>query len=126
MIARLARANAAHLFGAFVVMGLWAWFANSGHGTEAALSAAALQGTLSACVTLTLKTFIDKIAPRFAGPAALVLPPLAAFALVGGVLAILHGLNGTPEPLATIALPLAAATAYAAVYSYALWRGRQT
>jgi hypothetical protein len=26
--------------------------------------------------------------------------------------------------LATVALPLAAATAYAAVYTYALWRGR--
>ena len=121
----LARSHLAHLLGAFVVMAGWAFFANRGHALSDALAAAALQGALSAAVTLSLKTFIEKIAPRFTGSAALVLPPLLAFCIVGGVLVLLHRLNGTPEILATVALPLTAATVYAAVYNLALWKRRR-
>ncbi|GAB4362937.1 MAG: hypothetical protein Kow00114_18590 [Kiloniellaceae bacterium] len=120
----LAHSHFAHLLGAFVVMGSWAFFANRGHAAADALTAAVLQGTLSAAVTLSLKTFIEKVAPRFTGSAVLLVPPLAAFAVVGGILTLLHRLNGTPELLATVALPLTAATGYAAVYNYALWRRR--
>ncbi|WP_340116366.1 hypothetical protein [Pelagibius sp. 7325] len=122
----LAHSLLAHLTGAFLVMGSWAFFANRGHAFDAAVTAAALQGTISACVTLSLKTFIERIAPRFAGRAALAVPPLAAFTLVGAVLTLLHSLNGTPELLATIALPLVAATGYAAVYNFAIWKKRRT
>ncbi|GAB4235667.1 MAG: hypothetical protein Tsb0032_40870 [Kiloniellaceae bacterium] len=120
----LAHSHLAHLAGAFLVMGSWAFIANRDHAVDEALTAAVLQGTLSACVTLTLKSFIEKIAPRFSGHAALALPPLLAFCLVGGVLILLHRVSGTPELLATVALPLAAATVYAAVYNLALWKRR--
>ena len=121
----LAHSHFAHLAGAFVVMGSWAFFANRGHALGEAVTAALLQGTLSACVTLSLKTFLEKIAPRFSGRAALAMPPLAAFLVVGAVLTLVHSLNHTPELLATIALPLAAATGYAAVYNVALWKKRR-
>jgi hypothetical protein len=121
----LARSHGAHLTGAFVVMGGWAFFANSGHGPGDALAAAALQGTLSALVTLSLKSFIERIAARLPGATAVALPPLAAFGVVGVVLMLLHRLGGTPEIFRTVALPLIAATSYAAIYSYLLWRRRR-
>ena len=121
----LARSHGAHLAGAFVVMGGWAFFANSGHGPDDALAAAALQGTLSALVTLSLKSFIERIAARLPGAAAVALPPLATFGVVGVVLMLLHRLGGTPEIFRTVALPLTAATSYAAVYGYLLWRRRR-
>ena len=124
-LAALARSSFAHLAGAFLVMGSWAFFANYGHGVGDALAAAVLQGVLSALVTLSLKTFVEKIAPRFSGRAALVLPPLAAFVIVGAVLILAHRVAATPEVPGTIALPLAAATGYAAVYNAALWRRRR-
>ena len=124
-LAALASSHLAHLAGAFFVMGSWAFFANRGHAFADAATAAVLQGALSALVTLSLKTFIEKVAPRSSGRAALVLPPLAAFVLVGAVLILVHRVGGTPEVAGTIALPLAAATAYAAVYSYALWKSRR-
>jgi len=124
-LATLARSHLAHLAGAFLVMGSWAFVANRGHGVESAMAAALLQGAMSALVTLSLKTFIEKLALRMSGGAALAVPPVAAFAAVGLVLILLHRLNGTPEVVATIALPLTAATGYAAGYSYTLWRCRK-
>src|SRR5690606_14691864 len=112
-----ARSHSAHLAGAFFVMGSWAFFANYGHGPGDALAAALLQGVLAALVTLSLKTFVEKIASRFSGRAALVLPPLAAFVIVGAVLILVPRVAATPEVAGTIALPLAAASAYAAVYN---------
>ncbi len=106
-------------------MGGWGFFANSGHGVEAALTAGMVQGTLSVCITLTLKTIVDRLAPRFAGRAALWAPPALAVLIGGGLLLALHRLSGTPELLLTIALPLTVATGYAAIYSYTLWRLRQ-
>ena len=121
----LAQSHLAHLTGAFVVMGSWAFFANSGHAFDDALTAAVLQGSLSALITLTLKTFIEKVAPHLSGRKTLWIPPLAAFTVVGLGLMLLHHLSGTPEILATIALPLTAATVYAAVYNFTLWRTRR-
>lgn len=121
----LARSHVAHLAGAFLVMGSWAFFANRGHPLADAATAAVLQGVLSALVTLTLKCFIETIAPRFSGWAALLLPPLLTFAVVGTLLIVVHRVGGTREAAGTIALPLAAATGYAAVYNVALWKKRR-
>ena len=125
MIARLARSNLAHMLGAFLVMGGWALFANHAHGFAAALPAAILQGLLSAGITLTLKTVIERLAPRFAGVAALFAPPLIAAGLSAVLLTTLHHLAGTPEILATVALPLTVATSYAAIYNYSLFAMRR-
>jgi hypothetical protein len=125
MIARLARSSAVHMLGAFLAMGSWALFANRAHGLAAALPAAVLQGALSACITLTLKTVVERLAPRFAGLAALCAPPLIAAGLSAALLTTLHSLAGTPEVLATVALPLIVATSYAAIYNTSLWAARR-
>jgi len=122
---RLAGSSFAHVLGAFFVMGSWGFFANSAHGAEAAITAGIVQGVLSACITLTLKTFVERLAPRFSGRAALWGPPALAALIAGALLTMLHRLSGTPEVLYTVALPLSAATGYAAIYNYTLWRSRK-
>jgi hypothetical protein len=125
VIARLAKSNLAHMAGAFLAMGGWALFANRTHGLAAALPAAVLQGALSAGITLTLKTVVERLAPRFAGMAALFAPPLIAAGLSAALLTTLHRLAGTPEVLATVALPLTVAASYAAIYNTSLWAARR-
>ena len=122
---RIARSHLSHALGAFCAMGAWAFFANSGHALGEAFTAAVLQGALSACITLTLKTIIEKLAPRFVGRTALWAPPALAACLSASLLTLLHSLNGTPEILLTVALPLSIATSYAAIYNYALWKQRR-
>jgi hypothetical protein len=125
MIARLARSHAVHALGAFIAMGSWAFFANRAHGLPAALTAGALQGVLSAGITLSLKTTVERLAPRFHGAAALWAPPALAALVSAGLLTALHALSGTPEILATVALPLTVATSYACLYNISLWKLRR-
>lgn len=122
LLGRIARSHAGHALGAFCAMGGWAYIANSAHRPEEALTAALLQGLLSAAITLTLKTAIEKLAPRFAAGTALWAPPLLAACLSAGLLTLLHSLAGTPEVFLTIVLPLSVATIYATVYNYTLWK----
>lgn len=107
---------------AFLAMGGWAVFANRTHAMPAPLLAGAVQGVLSACITLFLKRIIDCAAARLSGLAALILPPLIAFIISVSLLTAIHTLAGTPEVLATLAVPLTVATTYAAIYNYALWK----
>ena len=124
-LARLARSGAVHMGFAFLAMGGWAVFANREHAMPAPLLAGAVQGTLSACITLFLKRVVEAIAAHLTGVVALAVPPLAAFAISVTLLVTLHTLAGTPEILATIAVPLTVATSYAALYNYALWKHRK-
>ena len=124
-LVRLARSGAVHMGFAFLAMGGWAVFANREHAMPAPLLAGAIQGTLSACITLFLKRVVEAIGARLTGIAALAFPPLAAFAISVTLLVTLHTLAGTPEVLATIAVPLTVATSYAALYNYALWKHRK-
>lgn len=120
-LARLARSSPIHMLGAFLLMGGWAVFANSGHPMPVPLVAGLVQGGLSACITLVLKRAIEALAARFDGLAALVSPPAIALLVSASLLSAIHRLAGTPEILATIALPLTVATSYAAVYNLSLW-----
>ena len=124
-LARLARSGAVHMGFAFLAMGGWAVFANREHAMPAPLLAGVVQGTLSACITLFLKRVVEAIAARLTGVVALAVPPLAAFAISVTLLVTLHTLAGTPEVLATIAVPLTVAASYAALYNYALWKDRK-
>ena len=124
-LARLARSSAVHMGFAFLAMGGWAVFANRGHAMPAPLIAGIVQGVLSACITLFLKRVVEAIAARLTGLPALAVPPLAAFAISMTLLVTLHRLAGTPEILATIAVPLTVATTYAALYNFALWKDRK-
>jgi hypothetical protein len=118
----LARSSIVHVAVAFLAMGGWAVFANRAHAFPQPLVAGLVQGALSGAITLVLKRMIEAIATRLAGIAALVLPPLIAVALSLAILTTIHTLAGTPEILATIALPVGVTALYSTLYAVALWR----
>ena len=120
----LTRSTAAHVGFAFVAMGGWALFANSGHGLAAALAPAVAQGLLSGAITLVLKRTLEAMSARLRGPGAYMLPPLVTAAVILAVLTAVHTLLGTPEIARTIAVPWSVSTLYAIVYTAALVRGR--
>ena len=113
-----------HVAVAFVGMGGWAFFANRAHGA-AAIGPALAQGTMSGVITLVLKRALEAFAARLSGWLAYVLPPLATASAILAVLVAVHGLIGTPEIAATIAVPWGVSTLYAIVYTAALARGRR-
>jgi hypothetical protein len=120
-LAKLARASAVHVGVAFLAMGGWTLFANRTHGS-AAIVPALVQGTASGLITLVLKRVLEAFSARLSGPLAYVLPPLATASVILALLIAVHRLIGTPEILATIAVPWSVSTAYAMLYTAALRR----
>jgi len=116
----LADRNIAHMAAGFLLMGSWAAFANRAHPMPAPLLAGAVQGTLTAIITLGLKRMVEALAARLSGIAALALPTAAACAASATILATVHTLAGTPEVLATLAVPTTVATLYAALWAWRL------
>jgi hypothetical protein len=123
-IRRLARHGTVHVLVAFLAMGGWAVLANAGHPLSQRMVAGIVQGAMSACLTFFLKTVVDALARRLTGRTALWLPPLVACLASTMMLVAAHRLNGTPEILKTIAVPLLVSTSYAALYSYSIFRKR--
>jgi hypothetical protein len=120
-LAKLARASAVHVGVAFVAMGGWALFANRAHGA-AALVPGLVQGTISGLITLVLKRVLEAFSARLSGPLAYVAPPLTTASVILALLIGVHRLIGTPEILATIAVPWSVSTGYAILYTAALRR----
>ena len=120
-LAKLARASAVHVSVAFVAMGGWTLFANRAHG-GAAFVPALVQGTISGLITLVLKRVLEAFSERLSGPPAYLLPPLATGSVILALLIGVHRLIGTPEILATIAVPWSVSTGYAIIYAAALRR----
>ena len=118
----LLQSKALHGAGGFVLMGLWAGFANRGHPMPAPLLAALVQGAITATITLFLKSVIEAIFARNTGWRQIALPPLAAFSLSLSLLVLLHSLAGTPALWATISVPLGVSTLYAFLYTLTLDR----
>lgn len=114
-----------HMFGAFVAMGGWAFFANRLHPFDVAIKSALLQGLLSATITFFMKKALEALAARFQRQnlkrAALILPPLIVCSFSLAVLVGAHSVIGTPELLATVSIPFSVAFSYACLYSYRLW-----
>jgi hypothetical protein len=106
---------------AFLAMGGWALFANRAHGAGAVLPALA-QGVLSGAITLGLKRTLEALSPRLPGALAYVAPPLVTASVILAGLWGVHRLIGTPEVLATIAVPWSVSTLYAIVWSALLAR----
>ena len=117
IIARLAACTPVHVAVGFAAMGGWAVWVNAGHGMRAALLAGLVQGALSGALTLGLKRSVDWIRPRIAGLLAYVLPPMIAGGCSAMLLVGAHLLSGTPELLATIAVPLAMSLSYIFAYN---------
>lgn len=122
---RLAGRTSVHMAVAFLAMGGWALLANRHHGAVRVLTSAAVQGTLSALLTLFLKSAVERLAGRFRGAVALWAPPAIAIACSAMLLVAIHALAGTPEVAATVALPLLVSSSYAVLYNLTLYRKEQ-
>ncbi|MDP2118273.1 MAG: hypothetical protein Q8S27_17970 [Hoeflea sp.] len=121
----LAGSSVVHVLFAFVAMGSWAVFANRVHPMPQPVVAGAVQGSLSALITLFLKSGIDLLSKRISGSATYWAPPLIVLIASVSLLAGFHWLSGTPEIASTIAVPLAVSTSYAALYNFSLARKRR-
>lgn len=124
MLKRLAGSGTVHVLFAFLAMGGWAVFANRGHAMPQPLYSGLLQGALSACLTLFLKSAIDVLSTRFTGITRFWAPPLIACLGSASLLTALHALISTPEIAKTIAVPLLVSTSYASIYNYSISRRR--
>ena len=102
-------------------MGTWALWANLAHPWPEPLRAALVQAALSATFTLVLKRVVEALAARL-GTAAVAVAPLACATLSASALGLVHTLAGTPEVLATLAVPATVTTCYAITYALALLR----
>ncbi|MFD0859404.1 hypothetical protein [Roseovarius aquimarinus] len=121
---RLAARTPVHVAIGFLAMGGWAVWANAVHGTGAALLAGLVQGSLSGALTLGLKRSVDWLRPRMRGPLAYLAPPLIAGGCSALLLITAHGIAGTPELWATVAVPLAVSFSY--IFAYNILRQRRT
>lgn len=116
------RASAGHVAFAVVAMGGWAAFANREHGAAAMGLAFAAQGMLSGLITLLIKRWLEWAHARLTGPVARLVPPLISCLTVAGLLTGVHTAVGTPEVLATVAVPWTVSTLYAFAYALSLER----
>ncbi|MCP3968983.1 MAG: hypothetical protein GY717_01410 [Rhodobacteraceae bacterium] len=114
----LLRSNLAHGLGGLVLMGSWAAFANRAFPWPAPALAFAVQGALTAGITLLLKWAVELVVAR--QPTRPWLAPMAAAAISATLLTTVHMLAGTPALWATIAVPFFVATSYAALYTWRL------
>ena len=115
-----------HVGFAFLAMGSWAVFANRAHPMPEPLIAGLVQGTLSGTITLVMKKALEALSRKLFAKqmikGALFLPPLIVCSISLMVLVGAHLAAGTPELVATIALPFSVAFSYACLYAYNLWR----
>jgi hypothetical protein len=118
----LLQSKALHGAGGFILMGLWAGFANRAYAMPVPMVAGLVQGAITATITLFLKQVIEAIYARNSGWRRLALPPLAAFTISLTLLSLLHSLAGTPALAATISVPLGVSTVYALLYTLTLDR----
>lgn len=121
-LSRLLRASWVHAAAAFIGLGGWTLFANRFHPFDEALTAALVQGTMSGLITIVLKRFLEWGSSRMSGAAAAFVPPAISASTIFLVLASVHRIAGTPEILATIAVPWIVSTVYALLYCRALAR----
>lgn len=119
-----ASSTLAHVAFAFIFMGAWAMFANRAHPLPVMLAAGLVQGIISGLLTLVLKKFLEWLIARLRGTMALIAPPVVTASSILALLTLAHKLAGTPEILATIAVPWTVSTTYAALYNFKLWRER--
>ncbi|WP_237371713.1 hypothetical protein [Rhizobium sp. SL42] len=101
-------------------MGGWAVFVNRAHDMPRPAYAGLVQGAMSACLTLFLKSVIDWLSRRIAYPTQLWAPPVIACVGSACLLLAIHAASGTPEIWRTIAVPLLVSSSYAALYNYSI------
>ncbi len=129
----LAQNTFVHVAFGFLAMGAWAVFANRDHPLPQALLSGFVQGLISGTLTLFLKKGLERMSAMFfrarqsdegmgRNMAALFVPPIVTATAILIILTTAHTLAGTPEILATIAVPFTVSTTYAILYNLRLWR----
>lgn len=130
---QMASSTFLHVAFGFLAMGAWAIFANRAHPLPQALLAGVVQGAISGTLTLFLKKGLERMSAMFFNArqsdegqgryiAALFIPPIITATAIATILFTAHTMAGTPEILATIAVPLTVSTSYAILYNLRLWR----
>lgn len=119
------RLSAVHIAFGFLAMGGWALFANRAHGLGEAWLPALAQGTVSGALTALIKKAVEAMDGRIGGAFAYVVPPFATASTIMVILVTVHSLIGTPELVATIAVPWTVSTLYAVIYNAGLVRARR-
>ena len=125
LVLRLAQSTFVHSAVGFLLMASWAFYANRNYPMPAPVIAGLLQGFLTAGVTVILKHMTEAQIRKFGGLSGLILPPLCAGSVSASILGSVHWLAGTPEVLATLAIPVTGATCYAALMSITIWSQRR-
>lgn len=116
-IQRFITSTPLHVAFAFLAMGGWAVYANSGFGLRAMLLAGLVQGLISGALTLGLKRSVDWMRPRMARGPGYWVPPLLAICGSALFLVSAHWLAGTPQIAATVAVPLGVSFSYIFAYN---------
>ena len=126
IVQRWGHSTFAHVASSFILMGGWAVFANKSHTMPAPLYAGLLQGTLSAIITLGVKTAFEASfrywSKRGQLKTGLIVTPLTVCSVSATSLLICHAIAGTPELIATIIIPSSVALFYGYTYTYAMYR----
>ncbi|HRD47505.1 hypothetical protein [Brevundimonas sp. UBA2416] len=122
---RVLKSSVVHVAFGFVMMGGWALFANRDHGLAGAWLPALVQGTISGVLTGILKKTLERLDGTLSGVLAFIAPPLLTATSILALLTLAHTLIGTPEIVATIAVPWSVSTLYAIVYNAGLVRARR-
>jgi len=106
---------------AFILWGSWAFFANSGHGGAAQLSAFITQGSASFVITLVMTRFVAMLFSRIHHyRVRAVIPAAVTVSVTGTLLITVHYLAGTPEVIATVSPALSVAFLYCLYTTYKL------
>jgi hypothetical protein len=114
MIRALSQNTWVHIAIGAALMGSWAVFANRSHGIPERIEAGVVQGALSRVLTGLLKGIADRLRVILSR----VLAAAGALVVSAVVLLSVHGLAGTPELAATVAVPLVVSCTYIFVYAY--------
>lgn len=122
---RLLKSSLVHIAFGFLAMGGWALFANRDHGLAGAWLPALVQGLLSGALTGVLKKTLEALDGRLQGVLAWAVPPAFTAGSILTLLLLVHTAIGTPEVIATIAVPWSVSTLYAIVYNAGLVRARR-
>jgi heme exporter protein D len=123
MLRAIAKSGISHVLFAFFAMGAWAYYVNSAHGVAAAFLAAMIQGSASALITALMKRSLEALSARLRSEIwRRILPWALTCSVAASLLVSYHLAAGTPNLLATIAVPLTVSTTYAIVYTQLLAR----
>jgi hypothetical protein len=122
---RLMKSSLVHIAFGFLMMGGWALFANRSHGLDQAWLPALIQGAISGGLTGVLKKVLEALDGRLKGAAAYAVPPAVTAGSILVLLTTVHSLIGTPELIATIAVPWSVSTLYAVIYNVGLVTARR-